>query len=288
MQTRKKPIYKSLLFWQILICSLIVLSLVIAIAIGLREPVVLPETEPVETVPPTTVPVETTAETLPPPPENPYGPMDFKYEGDYLTCIAGEAVLGIDVSTWQGEIDWQQVKDAGIEYAMIRVGYRSTDLGKLDTDGFAQINYEGASAAGVKVGAYFFSQAISAEEAAEEARYVLEIIKDWNVEMPIVYDWEYVDETARTAGLDARTLTDCTIAFCQTIEEAGYDSMIYFNEDQSHKKMYLEELTDYGFWLAMYDQVMDYAYKIDMWQYSNTGSVPGIEGNVDMNLYFVY
>ena len=288
MQTNEKPFYRSFRFWQIAITAAVLLALIIGVLLGLENSVVV-ERPPETTLSPT---VETTTPTeeptFPPLPTNPYGPIDFYYAGDYLTCDAGEAILGIDVSTWQGDIDWAQVKAAGIEYAMIRVGYRSTDLGNLGMDDYAQANYKGASDAGVKVGAYFFSQAITVEEAEEEARYVLDAVQNWQVDMPIVYDWEYVSDTARTADMDARLLTDCTKAFCSVIEAAGYDSMIYFNRDQSHKQMYLEELTDYGFWLAMYDRAMDYPYKIDMWQYSCTGQVPGIAGNVDMNLYFTY
>lgn len=288
MQTNDKPFYKTVRFWQIIVIGAVLLALVIGILVGLKDAVVV-EQPPETTLAPTEATTEPTVPaTYPPPPENPYGPADFYYEGTYLTCAAGEAVLGIDVSTWQGEIDWQQVKGAGIEYAIIRVGYRSTDLGNLAMDDYAKINYQGATDAGVKVGAYFFSQAITVEEAEEEARYVLAAVKDWRVDMPIVYDWEYVSDTARTADMDARLLTDCTKAFCSIIEDAGYDSMIYFNRDQSHKQMYLEELTDFGFWLAMYDRAMDYPYKIDMWQYSCTGFVPGIDGHVDMNLYFPY
>ena len=267
MQTNEKPFYQSFRFWQIAVIAAIILALIIGILVGMGDMIVVeqpPETTYApteETTVPTTVPA-----TFPPPPSNPYGPVDFYYDGAFLTCGAGESVLGIDVSTWQGQIDWQQVKDAGIEYAMIRVGYRSTDLGNLGTDDYAQINYRGANAAGVKVGAYFFSQAITPEEAEEEARFVLEQVSTWQVDMPIVYDWEYVSDTARTAEMDARNLTDCTKAFCSVIENAGYDSMIYFNRDQSHKQMFLEELTDFGFWLAMYDRAMDYPYKIDMWQ----------------------
>lgn len=290
MKTQKKPIYKTVIFWELLIGTIIVFALVIGIAVGMEAPasLELPETQPQTQPSEETIPVETTEETLPPPPENPYGPLDFKYEGEYLTCLAGESSLGVDVSTWQGNIDWQQVKDAGVEYAIIRIGYRGTEGGILGLDDYAQINYEGATAAGIKTGVYFFSQAITVEEALEEAEFVLDAIRDWDLQMPVVYDWEYVDEDARTAGMDARTLTDCTKAFCQMVEDAGYDSMIYFNANQSRKKMYLEELIDYGFWLAMYDPVMTYAYKIDMWQYTNEGSVPGIDGNVDLNLYFTY
>lgn len=234
---------------------------------------------------------QTTTEetTLPPPTENVFTPFDFAYEGDYLTCLTEESWLGIDVSTFQKEIDWEQVKEAGIEYAMIRVGFRGYGTnGSLNEDVRARDNYKNATAAGVKVGVYFFSQAITVEEAKEEARFVLDIIKDWDLQMPVAFDWECLADDYRTINVDARTLTDCAIAFCEEIEGAGYDSMIYFNPEQSRYAMNLEELVDYGFWLAMYSEYMTYEYKIDMWQYTKEGKVPGITGNVDINLYFPY
>lgn len=244
----------------------------------------LPAQPPAQTQPSTP---ETT--TLPPPTENVFTPMDFGYEGDYLTCLTDESVLGIDVSTFQKEIDWEQVKAAGIEFAMIRVGFRGYgSSGKLVEDARAQQNYENATKAGVKVGAYFFSQAISVEEAKEEAKYVLELIKDWDVQMPVAFDWECLAADYRTVETDPQTVTDCAKAFCQVIRQAGYDTMIYFNPSQSRDMMYLEELVDYGFWLAMYSDRMTYEYKVDMWQYTKEGTVPGIQGNVDINLYFPY
>ena len=229
-----------------------------------------------------------TVATEPPVPTNPYTPEDFVTEGDYLDCTAGESQLGIDVSYWQGQIDWQQVKDAGVEFVMIRVGWRGSGQGILAEDEYAQANYEGARAVGLKVGCYFFSQAITPQEAEEEADFLMERIRDWQLDMPVVYDWEYISADSRTGNVDARLLTDCTKAFCEKLRRNGYVPMIYFNADQSHKQMYLEELTDYMFWLAMYESEMNYPYKIHMWQYTNTGSVPGIEGNVDLNLYFTY
>lgn len=226
--------------------------------------------------------------TLPPPAANVFSPMDFAYDGDYLTCITDESILGIDVSTHQKEIDWQQVKAAGFDFVMIRLGYRGSVQGLLFEDEWAQTNYQGAKAAGLKVGGYFFSQSISVEEAIEEAEYAMEIIEGWELDMPLVYDWEFLQEDYRTAHVDARMLTDYSKAFCETVEAAGYNAMVYFNPNQSRKQMYLEELTDYGFWLAMYSDEMHYEYKVDMWQYTCEGSVPGISGNVDINLYFPY
>lgn len=259
-----------------LVCCLAALFLT---GCGLLMPA--PTEPPIEAA----LPTETTRETVEP---NPYTPEDFTTDGDYVNCITGVSHFGIDVSYWQGEIDWQQVKEAGVEFVMIRVGWRGSEQGILDIDEYAQRNYEGATAAGIKVGCYFFSQSISEEEAVEEAEYVLSLIEGWQVEMPVVYDWEYISADSRTGNMDARLLTDCTKAFCERIAQAGYTPMIYFNANQSHKQMFLEELADYPFWLAMYESEMDYPYKIDMWQYSNTGTIPGIDGDVDLNLYFTY
>lgn len=226
--------------------------------------------------------------TLPPPTASVYTYTDFGYVDGYLTCLSGPCVRGVDVSSWQQNVDWPQVKAAGMDFAMLRLGYRGTEQGGLFPDDYAQTNYQQASAAGLSVGGYFFSQAITPAEARQEAEYVLELIKGWDVKMPIVYDWEYVDEDARTADVDARTLTDCTIAFCETIKDAGYEPMIYFNPELERKQMFLEELTDYKFWLALYSDEMTYPYRVDMWQYTSQGSVPGIEGAADINLLFLY
>jgi len=248
----------------------------------------------------TTLPTETTTEPTPPTteivfeqypllPKNPYGKNDFQYYGDYLKCLAGESVMGIDVSRYQGNIDWEQVWDAGVKFAMIRVGGRSYgEDGEIYDDINAQVNYNGAKAAGLDVGVYFFAQAINLEEAREEAEYVLDKIRDWDLDMPVVYDWEYVSSKARTAEVDNDTLTACTLEFCRIIEEAGYEPMVYFNPTQARSRVNLEALMEYKFWLAMYSERMTYPYKIDMWQYTDQGTVPGIEGFVDINLFFVY
>ena len=240
-----------------------------------------------ETEPETT---EETEPTLPPPEANPYGPNDFQYnERNYLTCTAGEYMNGIDVSSYQGNVDWQKVKDAGVEFAMIRVGLRGYGTGKIVEDPNARANLDGATAAGVKIGVYIFSQALNPEEAAEEAAFLLDIIKDYDITMPVVYDWEQVGvEDARTANMDAEALTASTLEFCRIIEEAGYQPMVYFNRHQAKYLLDLSQLTDYPFWLAAYTDRMRYAYKVQMWQYTDSGRVPGIEGSVDMNIWFVY
>lgn len=270
----------------ILIIAVVLLSLVLASALLVamlleRLPHPEPPAETTQSVPETT--------TLPPPTENVFTPMDFGYEGDYLTCLTDESILGVDVSSYQKDVDWEQVKEAGFEFAMLRIGFRGYgQTGNLNPDKYAQQNYENATAAGLKVGVYFFSQAISVEEAVEEAEYVLQLIEGWDLQMPVAYDWECLADDYRTVVVDSRTLTDCVKAFCDRIDQAGYTSMVYFNPAQSRTQLYLEEMVDYQFWLAMYSDLMTYEYKVDMWQYTNRGSVPGIKGNADINLWFPY
>ena len=246
-----------------------------------------PETtaQPVET---TTVPPTTTEPTVPPPEAGVYGPTDFQFDGDYLTCLAGESILGIDVSEHQREIDWPQVKAAGIEFVIIRVGYRGYETGNINPDKYAQANYQGAIDAGLDVGVYFFSQATNVQEAIEEAQFVLDFTAGWDLKYPVVYDWEYIGTQARTANVDRRTLTDCSIAFCEEIQAAGREPMVYFNRRQGNNQLFLYELEEYPFWLAMYSYRMTYPYKVEMWQYTNQGRVPGIEGDVDINLWLEY
>ena len=286
---KKKPFYKKPAFWLVSVALVLITALTLWVVLTLRTagPLTIRKPDPTEAPTSGTRPTEA---TLPPPPENPYEPVDFEADEETgeITLTSGQGIKGIDVSEWQGDIDWQQVKDSGVEFVIIRVGGRGTEEGTLYGDDRAQEYYEGATAVGLKVGAYIFAQSITVDEAIEEANFVLDKVKDWDVQMPLVYDWEYVDEKARTADMDSRTLTDMAIAFCETVREAGYNPMIYFGRSQSVDLLNLEELVEYPFWLAMYSTIMDYPYKIDMWQYTDEGTVPGIQGNVDLNLWFTY
>lgn len=228
---------------------------------------------------------EPPAPTYAPPESNPYGPEDFAQVDGYLACVTGPYSMGVDVSEYQGDINWEKVKSAGVEFAIIRVGGRGWgEEGRLYPDSRAQEYYEGAKAAGLQVGAYFFSQATSVTEAMEEARFALSLMEGWELDLPMVFDWEYVSSAARTANVKARTLTDCTLAFCNVIEDAGLEAMVYFNPSQGRDLLHLEELTIYPFWLAMYEAPMNYPYEVEYWQYTETGSVPGIYGKADINL----
>ncbi len=224
------------------------------------------------------------------PDRNPYGPNDFQFdENNYLYCTSGKSVSGIDVSAYQGDIDWKKVKASGIEFAIIRVAFRGYESGKLVEDSYARQNLVNARAAGLEVGVYIFSQAVSVEEAAEEAEFLLDIIKDYEITMPVVFDWEQVGvDTARTEDMDRWTLTDCSLEFCRIVEEAGYTPMVYFNRSQAKYLTDLSQLRQYDFWLAAYTDRMEYGYKLRMWQYTNKGRVDGIEGDVDINVWFEY
>lgn len=228
-----------------------------------------------------------TSEEAPVLPTNPFGDGDFQYDGLYLTCLTRESTVGIDVSAYQGRINWHAVAFSGVEFAMIRVGYRGYENGLINEDEHAQSNYRGAKAAGLRVGAYFFSQATTPEEALEEAEFLLEKTKDWQMDMPVVFDWEYVGEDARTAQMGREAVMDCVRAFNGRVEQAGHQPMVYFNPYHAEHFLELEALAEYPFWLALYAENMDFDYQVDMWQYTSEGTVPGIEGSVDINLWFL-
>ena len=244
-------------------------------------------TEPEETLPPETEPEETMEPTIPPE-SNPYGRLDFQYDrNNYLYCLRQDSYPGIDVSSFQGEIDWEKVAASGIKFAIIRLGYRGYGkAGKMVEDDYAKANLEGAKNAGLQVGAYFFSQALSIEELDEEIEFFMNILGDFPLDMPIILDWEQINaEGSRSLNMDARTLTDIQLYFCKTMTEMGYQPMIYFNWYQSTRLMYLHELEEYPFWLALYQDRMTYPYRVEMWQYTDKGRVPGIAGDVDINVF---
>ncbi len=207
----------------------------------------------------------------------------------YLSYSAGPFTRGVDVSAHQKEVDWRRVAATGMDFAMIRAGYRGYTSGGIVKDAWFDANMRGALANGLQVGVYFFSQALTPREAEEEARQLLEWIRDYPVTYPVVFDWEEQDkEGSRTQGTDGNTVTACALAFCKVIEDAGYLPMTY----GSPRKVYsggiqLEYLQDYPFWLAHYTKdtaPTSFRYNYQMWQYSSTGQVDGIEGNVDLNI----
>ena len=228
---------------------------------------------------------EETEDSLPP---NDYAPDGFD-ERNGFKIYSSDGIIGvpgIDVSAYQPDIDWAEVEASGIEFAMIRVGYRGYGSGKLDLDDCFLKHMQGALDAGLDVGVYFFSQALTPEEAVEEAEYVLTWIEGYDITCPVVFDWEEVDAPARTDDMNMVMLTSCAEAFCKTVEEAGYEAAVYFNQAYGYQQFNLVSLREYQFWLAEYADVPTFAYDFQMWQYTNEGTVPGINGPVDLNIYF--
>lgn len=206
---------------------------------------------------------------------------------DYIDENGVSAKVGVDVSKHQGDIDWEKVKADGVDYAMIRLGNRGYETGKMLIDNNFKQNMEGALAAGLDVGVYYYSQAVTVEEALEEAQAVIENLEGYDITYPVVFDFEEVyEDTSRTKDLTAEEITDITIAFCEAVQEAGYRPMIYANVKWFIAKLDLSRLTEYDKWFAQYFQAPFFPYDFQMWQYSSTGKVDGIQGNVDLNLCF--
>ena len=220
--------------------------------------------------------------------KNTYDPTAFSVDSRgwiHYQKDGQQVAQGIDVSVYQGEIDWQTVAASGIDFAMIRVGYRGYSQGGLQLDEQFHANMEGALEAGLDVGVYFFSQATTVAEAEEEADFVLEAIRNYPIRYPVAYDWEYITaDAARTDGMDGQGITQCAAAFCELVSVAGYTPMVYFNQDMGYLVYQLDQLDAFPFWLAEYDSQPDFYYNFSLWQYTHTGTVPGIEGNVDLNL----
>jgi len=214
--------------------------------------------------------------------------MDTSHkEYEYQEYGVTKTVKGIDVSKYQGDIDWEKVAASGVEYAFIRVGYRGYGTGVALEDEKFHKNAKAANEAGVAVGAYFFSQAINVEEAVEEAEMTLEALKGYDVTYPVVIDLEDVSDESRTLDMTREEFTDVAIAFCDVIQEAGYTPMIYCNSRWFTTKLDLSRLTEYDKWLAQYYTKPFFPYDFQVWQYTSTGKVDGINGDVDMNISFV-
>lgn len=209
--------------------------------------------------------------------------------GEYQYVENGQVIShkGIDVSKHQGEIDWQQVAEDGVEFAFIRVAVRGYGTGKLVEDEYFEKNMKGAINAGIKVGVYVFSQAVNEEEVLEEANLVLNKIAPYKIDCPVVFDVEKISgANGRMNELSLEERTNLTLLFCQTIENAGYKPMIYHNMEMGALMLDLETLESYDKWFAYYNSDLYYPYDYKIWQYSHSGKVNGIKGEVDMNISF--
>ncbi len=195
--------------------------------------------------------------------------------------------LGIDVSKWQREIDWELVAAEGVDFAIIRCGYRGSSSGYLVEDPYFAQNIKEATEAGIKVGVYFFTQAVNTVEAVEEASMVISLLGDYALDYPIFIDTEGAGGNGRADGLDVETRTAVCETFCKTIENAGYKAGVYASRSWYYTKLNTDEINDYTIWLAEYRQTPLYDDHYEMWQYTSKGSVAGIEGNVDLNVSYL-
>jgi GH25 family lysozyme M1 (1,4-beta-N-acetylmuramidase) len=210
----------------------------------------------------------------------------------HRTLKDGETVrLGIDVSQYQGTIDWPAVADSGVEFVFIRAGYRGYGTGTVCTDSKFKTNIQGALDAGLKVGVYFYTQAITVEEAQEEANYVLDLVKGYQLDLPIVIDFEYPTNNGKFVGrlyeadLSIQENTDICNAFCDTVEAAGYDAAVYANYTTLRGKLLTNTFP--SVWLAQYIGKTGYPDSYDFWQCSDGGDIPGISGKVDLDFWYV-
>ncbi len=195
--------------------------------------------------------------------------------------------LGIDVSRWNQEIDWNAVKEAGVEFAIIRCGYRGASGGALILDSMFERNMEGAIEAGIPVGVYFFSQATSEVEAVEEASMVISLIEDYDVDYPVFLDSESAGGSGRADDLEPEERTEYHKAFLETIASAGYEAGIYASRNWIDGEIEMEQLSPYKTWLAEYADVPTYDDYFDMWQYTSRGTVDGIGTSVDLNVSYM-
>ena len=201
------------------------------------------------------------------------------------SLVVGSGTMGIDVSKWNGSIDWNAVKNSGVNYVIIRVGYRGSSQGALIEDPKFKTNIKGATAAGLKVGVYFFTQAVDEVEAVQEASMVLDRISGYKISYPVFLDVE--GSGGRGDAIDSATRTAVCKAFCNTIKNAGYTPGVYANKTWLTSKMDAGALSGYKIWLAQYAKTPTYTGRYDLWQYRSDGKVSGISGKVDLNISYL-
>ncbi len=223
-------------------------------------------------------------------PTNKLQTSNYAKDGERITYKDSNytVMTGIDVSEHQQAIDWEAVAADGIDFAMIRLGYRGSSEGMLYVDPYFHYNMRKAIAAGLDVGVYFFSQANSRAEAVAEAYFVSSVLEEYrdSITMPVVFDWEETSgENSRSKGLDGKTVTLCAQHFTRIIREEGFTPGVYFNRHMGYYLYDLAQLPDVEFWFAGEGDYSDFYYEHSMWQYTFTGKAEGIAGNVDLNLY---
>ena len=219
-----------------------------------------------------------------------YNPEDFEEKNGVVT-YAGDSFVGINVSQKAGEIDWNAVAESGVEFAMIRVGYRGNDKGRISLDSNFEANIPGATEAGLPVGVYFYSKAVTDTEAEEEANFVLEQIRPYQMTYPVAIFWEYdrkdsgeVDEKSRTVRCNGDQVTGFIQTFLKKIKTVGYKTAFYADKKMGYESLDLSRLTDHDMWYAEYQPAPSFYYDYKMWQYTKDGEVPGISKPVPITI----
>ena len=208
-------------------------------------------------------------------------------ENTDLLTAKGNEKIGIDVSKWNKTIDWEDVKDAGVEFAIIRCGYRGASSGALVLDPMYERNIKGAIDADIPVCVYFFTQAVDEVEAVEEASMVISLIENYDVDYPVFLDSESAGGSGRADWLEADERTKVHKAFLETISAAGYETGVYGSRNWLNEQVNMKDLSDYKTWLAEYAEVPQYDAYYHMWQYTSKGTVDGIDTDVDLNLCYM-
>ena len=209
------------------------------------------------------------------------GGVQYSFNSDG-SLIPSKETYGIDVSKWQGNIDWKAVAQSGVKFAIIRCAYRGAKDGLIHEDPYFKANIKGATQNGIKVGVYFFSQAINEVEAIEEASMSIGLVQGYYLNFPMFIDTEKATN-GRANSLDRATRTRVVKAFCETVRNSGYKPGIYASKSWYNNNLDMSQLSSYNIWVAQYNTSCNYTGRYDMWQYTDAGSVPGIKGNVDMN-----
>lgn len=212
---------------------------------------------------------------------------EYLKKNEYDWTDTSSALLGIDVSQHQGDIDWEQVKASDVKFAFIRVGYRGYVNGTIVKDERFDANIQGAIDSGIPVGVYFATKARNVREVKEEVEWIIEQIKPYEVSWPVVMDFEIQDETDRVSNLDIDTRTEIARTACDAIKAAGYTPMIYGYAEMFIAKLDYTKLEDCSKWFAQYMNAPHYPYAFQIWQASESGEIGGINGNVDINYSMV-
>ncbi len=223
--------------------------------------------------------------------QNTYDYTNLKMKADKMAYYDdGRSVsyLGVDLSKYNGDVDFGALKESGIDFVMLRLGSRGYGSGQIMLDEKFEENIKKATGAGLEIGVYFFSQAITEQEAVEESNFIIQTLANYKITYPIAFDMEYVqNDKARIDALSREDKTTVAKAFLENTKVAGYKPMIYGTKEWLIKHIDLTKLTDYDIWLSQQKDIPDYPYKFQMWQYTLEGKASGVDGDVNLNISFV-